>query len=199
MRSIRLKMYLALLATFFTSLSPTLSIPLEPGLSPSADMFSWSGDSDFFEPTTFLEPSSPDNSLTSNLDDFPDPSSPLSFFAENGGNQDDDLQSLLSSTDTSTFCPLGKRKRGSPGSCDSSEAPPPTLTLPNSLDTIFDTILNTPLGTEGDSEGAGVTTGEVGNDPCAIQVGYPVHVCCRGPPGLRVGTIYSTIENCRLG
>lgn len=185
-------MHLALLAAFFMSLKPTVSIPLDLGLNPSTDIFSWSGDSDLFDSTTFSEPGSPDISLASPTDDFTDLFSPSSFLAENSGNENDDLQFLLSSTDTGTFCPLRKSKRDPSGYCGSSEAPPSTLAIPSIID-------NPPGQEEGSSAGAGVTTGGVGNDPCAIQIGFPVHVCCGGPQGARSGAIYATIENCRLG
>lgn len=190
---IRASMYFSLFATLFMSLKPTLSIPLEAGFSPATDMSSLSEDPDPFDAMMFLEPDSQDISLTSPTDDLTNLFSPSSFFADTG-TENEDLQLLLSSDDSGAFCPLGKRKRDS-GYCGSSEAPssaaPPTLVLPSILD-------NFP-GQEGNSEGAGVATSELGGDPCLVQVGYPTHLCCRGPPGYRVGLVYEAVENCALG
>lgn len=87
------------------------------------------------------------------------------------------------------FCPLGKRRRDTPASCSSSEVPLPNLAIPN--------IIDTGLGQEGSAEGLGTMNGDLNNDPCAIQVGYPVHVCCNGPPGRRNGEVYESINNRR--
>ena len=190
-------MYISLFVTLFMSLNPALSIPFESGFGPSDDIFSLPEDSDFFDTNTFLEPGSPDISLTSSVDKLADLFSPSSFFADDSGNEYDDIQLLLSS-DTDAFCPLGRRKRDSSGSCGWSEAPASQAPLPNLvLPSVIDLDLNPGAG--GSSEGAGTATGDFGGDPCIAQVGYPVHVCCRGPPGAHVGIIYSTIENCRLG
>lgn len=185
-------MYISLFATLFMWLNPALSIPFGSGFSPSDDLFSLPEDSDFFNTNTFLEPGSPEISFTSSADNLADLFLPSSFFAENDGNENGDFELLLSS-DTDAFCPLGRRKRDSPRSCGWSEAPLPNLALPSVID------LDLNPGQEGSTEGAGTATGDFGGDPCLAQVGYPVHVCCRGPPGRHVGIIFETIENCGLG
>ena len=166
------------------SLNPAISTPLETDFRPFDAFFSSPDDSNFFDTTTFLDPGYLDSSPTSPVDDLT--FSPPSFFADDSGTENDDFQFLLSSYDTEDSCPLGKRKRGF-GSCV-NHAAEPTLVLPSILD-------DTP-GEEGSSEGVQVKPFELSDDPCILQVGHPMHVCCRGPPGMSDGVVYSTIENC---
>lgn len=190
----RPKMRFSLLATLFMSLNPTLSVPLETDFSLDPDMFASSGDFNFFDTTTSLEPGSSDYSLMSPVDDFADLFSAPSLFADDSGNENQDIQ-LLSSSDSQTSCPLGRRKRDS-RTCNPLEAPSPgaspILTFPSLMD-------NGP-GQEGSTEKSQVAPLENFNiDPCLATVEYPMHVCCKGPPGPSRGGVYITIENCALG
>ena len=105
-------MRFSLFASFFMSLNPTLSIPLQTDYSPAADIFSSSEDYNLFDDTQFFEPDAQeDYSLQSPAGDLINIFTPSSFLTDDSGNGDGDIQLLLSSSQLDTSCPLGRRKR----------------------------------------------------------------------------------------
>lgn len=180
-------MHFSFLALLLMSLNFTHAIPLQTDDEPAADILSSFENLNLFDATESLEPDPQDDSLLSPAEDLVNYFAPTSFIADdNGNNINDDMQLLSSESDTS--CPVEKRKRNT-GVCSPSAAPP-NLAAPN--------ILDSPGWEEGSPTKVDPFEG-LGDDPCILRVGYPIHVCCRGPWGQYLGGEYLTIENCYLG
>ena len=109
-------------------LSLTLAIPLQMDGRPAIDTFSSFENFNLFDNTIFLQPDPQDNSIPSPVEDITSFFAPTPFIADDNDNDmNDDIQFLLSSSDTT--CPAEKRKRDI-GIC-SSPAASPSLAIPS--------------------------------------------------------------------
>lgn len=182
-------MHFSLLASLLMLLNFTLGIPLQINDELAADMFSLFENPNLSDATTSLESDPQDVSLLSPVEDLTNHFDPTSFIGDNNGNDiNGAISLLLSSSEFDTSCPAEKRKRNA-GLCSSSREAP-NLGNPD--------VLDTSGWQEGSQTKANPFEG-LGDDPCILRVGYPIHVCCRGPTGQLVAGEYLTIENCYLG
>lgn len=181
------RMYYSALASLLMLFNSTLAIPLQIDDRHAIDIFSSLEDFNFVDAIRYLEPDPQDDSFSSSIEDTTTKlfaSTPL--IADDHGNDMNDF--LLSSSTFDASCPAEKKKRDT-GVC-SSPAELPSLEIPN--------VLDSPGWQEGSPTLVDPFEG-MGEDPCILRAGYPMHVCCRGPLGQLMAGEYLTIENCYLG
>lgn len=182
------RMYCSLFASVFVFLKLTFAIPLQTDDTPATNTFSSFENLNLFDATMSLEPDPKDDSFLSSVEYPASDLAPTSFIADDNGNIINDDFQLLLSTEPDLSCPAEKRKRDV-GVCDSA-AKPRVPQIPNILDS---------AGWGEDSQTQANPFEGLGDDPCLFRIGYPTHVCCRGPPGQLIAGEYLTIENCYMG
>ena len=181
-------MYCWLFASALVLLKLAFAKPLQIDDTIATDIFSSFENPNLFDATTSLEPDPQDDSFLSPVEYPAHNSFSTSLMADDNGNIVNDDSRFLLSAELDTSCPAEKKKRDT-GVCNSL-AKPREPQLPD--------ILDLAGWGEGTQTEANPFEG-LGDDPCILRIGYPTHVCCRGPRGQLIAGEYLTIDNCYLG